>query len=56
MSLIANAGDDQTVFYGEEVFLDGSASSASDGNSIIAYEWVQLDGPAVNIEDEEHLG
>ena len=35
---IADAGDDQTVVINENVTLDGSGSSDSDG-SIIAYEW-----------------
>nr|MBC8196359.1 lamin tail domain-containing protein [Candidatus Neomarinimicrobiota bacterium] len=48
---VADAGDDQVVSPGDVVYLDASASF--DTGTIVAYEWVQLDGPAVNIEDEE---
>jgi len=35
---VANAGEDQTVLLGEEVYLDGSGSSDPDGE-IITWEW-----------------
>jgi hypothetical protein len=38
----ADAGDDQAVAAGEEVTLDGSGSSDTDG-TIISYEWAQTD-------------
>jgi hypothetical protein len=40
---VAFAGDDQTVIEGETVSLD--ASGSTDDLAIIAYAWVQLDGP-----------
>ena len=49
---IADAGPDQFVTPGDIVTLDGSASSDSNG-SIIAYEWVQIGGTAVVLDDEE---
>lgn len=36
---IANAGSDQTCYSGDKVNFDGSASTASDGSSIVKYEW-----------------
>lgn len=35
----ANAGPDQTIYAGEKVNFDGSASEASAGSSIMKYEW-----------------
>lgn len=48
---VAQAGPDQVVLPGVVVTLDGSASS--DDGDIIAYEWVQIDGIPVIIDDEE---
>jgi len=48
---VADAGDDQVVSPGDVVYLD--ASESFDSGSIVAYEWVQLDGPTVSLEDEE---
>jgi hypothetical protein len=48
---VADAGDDQVVSPGDIVYLD--ATSSFDTGEIIAYEWVQLEGPPVAIEDEE---
>ena len=48
---VADAGADQTVQAGEIVVIDGSGSYDTDG-SIIAYEWTQVDGPAVSLSDE----
>jgi PKD repeat protein len=36
---VANAGKDQSVYIGEEVNFDGSLSTASDGSSIVKFEW-----------------
>jgi PKD repeat protein len=36
---VANAGRDQTVYTGEEVNFDGSLSTASEGSSIVKFEW-----------------
>jgi len=50
---VADAGDDQMVAPGTVgVILDGSGSYDPNGN-IIAYEWTQTEGTAVNLEDEE---
>jgi len=49
---VADAGSDQSVSPGDIATLDGSASSDSNG-SIIAYEWVQIDGTAVVLDNEE---
>ncbi|RLI42490.1 hypothetical protein DRO59_04030, partial [Candidatus Bathyarchaeota archaeon] len=35
----ANAGPDQTIYTGEKVNFDGTASTASSGSSIVRYEW-----------------
>jgi PKD repeat protein len=35
----ADAGPDQTIYTGEKVNFDGSASKASAGSSIVKYEW-----------------
>ena len=48
---VANAGVDQTVVINENVILDGSASSDSDG-TIIYYKWTEgseILGTAVNL-------
>lgn len=49
---IAKAGEDQTVYAGESVQLDATASSDSD-NRITAYHWIQRQGPKVNLADAE---
>jgi PKD repeat protein len=36
---VANAGKDQSVYTGEEVNFDGSLSTASEGSSIVKFEW-----------------
>ena len=41
----ANAGADQTVFVGDSVILDGSASSDMDGNAL-SFSWVLVSVPA----------
>jgi len=35
----ANAGEDQTAYTGEKVNFDGSISTASEGSSIVKFEW-----------------
>jgi hypothetical protein len=47
---VADAGTDQTVTEGDEVFLDASQSSDPD-NEIVAYQWMQVGGTPVNIAD-----
>lgn len=45
---VANAGSDQAVTGGSTVYLDGSASSDSDG-SIASYAWTQTGGTSVSL-------
>jgi PKD repeat protein len=45
----AEAGPDQSSLTGEELSFDGSASQASEGSSLIAYEW---DFESDNVVDE----
>src|SRR5262249_2179053 len=42
---VANAGSDQTVLVGQTAFLNGSASSDADGNSL-TYQWTFTTRPA----------
>ena len=51
---VANAGPNQSVSPGDIVVLDGSSSFDSNG-SIIAYEWVQISGTPVVLDDEEDV-
>ncbi|WP_073563966.1 M36 family metallopeptidase [Archangium sp. Cb G35] len=46
---LADAGDDQTVFSSNEVLLDGSRSSDSNGDTL-TYSWVQTSGPEVTLQ------
>lgn len=46
---IAIGGDDLEVEEGETVTLDGSESTDPDGDAL-AFEWIQLDGPPVELE------
>ncbi|MDJ0975020.1 MAG: hypothetical protein QNJ98_11210 [Planctomycetota bacterium] len=48
---LANAGPDQTVRSNAYVFLDGSASELGTDNG--TYDWEQIDGPPVAIENGE---
>jgi len=47
---IANAGDDQTVYEGSPVTLDGSGCSDPDGDPL-TFEWAQTMGPSVSLLD-----
>ena len=46
----ADAGDDQLVLSGQQVTLDGTASSDSDGY-IVAYQWTQVSGIDVTLQN-----
>ena len=48
---VANAGGDRTVTAGQQVTLQGSGTD-SDG-SIAQYQWQQLDGPAVSLQNAD---
>ncbi|TAK07194.1 MAG: hypothetical protein EPO39_07115 [Candidatus Manganitrophaceae bacterium] len=47
---VAEAGEDQTVIEGAEVFLDGSGSFDPDSDAL-TYRWVQTAGPSVILSD-----
>jgi hypothetical protein len=47
----ARAGSDRTVAVGTEVQLDGTRSADPDGD-VLTYQWVQLAGPRVLLDDE----
>jgi len=51
---VANAGEDMAVSPGDTVTLDGSGSYDGNG-TIISYEWTQMSGIGVNLEDEESV-
>jgi LmbE family N-acetylglucosaminyl deacetylase len=46
--VVADAGYGQTVSIGQQVTLDGSASSAEAGGAL-TYEWTQVGGPGVSL-------
>ena len=48
---LADAGPDLQVHAGDEVTLDGSLSTDSDGDTIVAYRWRQTDGTPVELSD-----
>ena len=50
---VADAGPNQSVSPGSVVTLDGSASFDSNG-TIIGYEWVQISGTAVMLDEEDN--
>lgn len=47
----ANAGADKTVSPSQAFTLDGSTSSDDGGTGNLAFQWVQVAGPATTIED-----
>jgi hypothetical protein len=51
---IADAGPDQAVFSGDEVFLDAAMSSDID-DGIATYLWEQIDGPAVSLSGADSV-
>ena len=48
---MADAGPDQRVSIGEDVILDGSLSSDTDGDTIVSYRWRQTDGVPIELSD-----
>ena len=52
LSSCADAGKDQIVNSGDTVILDGSASQAKSGWTILSYKWKQQKGKDVELEDE----
>jgi hypothetical protein len=48
---LADAGPDQQAHIGDEVTLDGSLSTDSDGDTIVAYRWRQAYGTPVELSD-----
>jgi LmbE family N-acetylglucosaminyl deacetylase len=48
--VVADAGYGQTVSTGQQVTLDGSASSA-EGGGAVTYDWTQVGGPVVSLSD-----
>jgi PKD repeat protein len=51
----ANAGKDQAVYTGEKVNFDGSLSTASEGSSIVKFEWDFENDGIINDEGENTL-
>lgn len=47
----ADAGADQVALSGDEVTLDGSASTANDPRQDITFTWRQIAGPSVALDD-----
>jgi LmbE family N-acetylglucosaminyl deacetylase len=48
--VVADAGYGQTVSTGQQVTLDGSASS-DEGGGALTYDWTQVGGPGVSLSD-----
>ncbi|MGD8642514.1 MAG: PKD domain-containing protein, partial [Gammaproteobacteria bacterium] len=46
---VANAGADYSVRVGDTATLPGSASDPDPEDSVVGYQWEQIDGPAVDI-------
>lgn len=49
----ANAGEDQTAYTGEKVNFDGSLSTASEGSSIVKFEWDFENDGIIDAEEEK---
>src|SRR5262249_28484308 len=47
----ANAGQDQVVSEGDPVVLDASATTDPNDGDTLAYDWTQVDGPTVMLDD-----
>ncbi|MDH5445159.1 MAG: PKD domain-containing protein [Gammaproteobacteria bacterium] len=50
---VADAGDDFTIKAGALASLDGSQSYDADGDPIQSYNWVQIGGPAVSLQNPD---
>ncbi len=48
---VADAGPDQQINIGDEVTLDGSLSTDTDGDRVVSYRWRQTDGVPVALSD-----
>ena len=48
---VADAGPDQQINIGDEVTLDGSLSTDTDGDMVVSYRWRQTDGVPVELSD-----
>jgi len=49
-TLVANAGFDQSTIEGDTLYLDASLSY-DPANAIVKYQWVQLSGPEIQLDD-----
>ena len=52
---VADAGPDQTVQGGDVVMLDGSASTDSEPDDVLAYSWEQIQGPTITLSDSSAI-
>ena len=50
---VANAGENQSVDFGDTVILDGTSSYDTDNGTILGYSWIQESGPVVDIDNYE---
>jgi hypothetical protein len=50
----ASAGIDRSLYEGERVYLDASNSHDPNG-SILSYQWKQINGPAVTLDDNTSI-
>lgn len=53
-TLVANAGLDQSTIEGDNVTLDASLSY-DPANTIVKYQWIQLSGPEIELDDSLSL-
>lgn len=49
---VADAGPNQTVIEGTEVFLDGGGSFDPDSGDDISFQWEQIDGPSASLSND----